>query len=161
MEDDQIQARVPWQAIATLILCAIGLAISLYTLWVHYEPSALVCANAGPVDCAAVLTSTQSVVFGIPVPFFGLAFFIVCGATCLPAAWRTQTIWVHWLRITVAVVGMLTVLYLISVELFTIKKICLWCTGVHFVTFLLFAVILINTPKLMTSNHDNELTSRE
>jgi uncharacterized membrane protein len=146
------QSEIPsagWRPAVTLVLCAIGLGISSYTLWVHYHPGALVCLSAGPIDCQAVLTSAQSVVFGIPVPIFGLLFFLGMGALCLPAAWRSADSWIHWLRLTGVVVGIATVIYLVSTELFTVKKICLWCTGVHIVTLALFVIVVTATPALV------------
>ena len=139
-----------WQPLVALGLCLIGFGLSAYTLWVHYQPSALACPLAsGSIDCRAVLTSAQSVVVGIPVPVFGLVFFLGLGALCLPFAWRSTASWVHWVRLAGAVVGIGMVFYLISTELFTVKKICLWCTGVHIVTFALFVIIVTGTPALL------------
>jgi len=42
------------------------------------------------------------------------------------------------------IVGIGFVLYLVYTELFTLNHICLWCTSVHVVTFLLFVLILIS-----------------
>jgi uncharacterized membrane protein len=39
---------------------------------------------------------------------------------------------------------MLFVLYLIYTELFTLDAICLWCTTVHVITFLLFGLIVFS-----------------
>jgi uncharacterized membrane protein len=41
------------------------------------------------------------------------------------------------------------VVYLVTTALFTIKKICLWCTGVHVVTFALFVIVVTSTPALL------------
>ena len=41
-----------------------------------------------------------------------------------------------------AVVGIGFVLYLIYVEVIQIGNICLWCTSVHVITFLLFALLV-------------------
>lgn len=142
---DMGQPTLRWQAIATTLLCSIGLGLTLYTLWVHYHPGALACIAAGPVDCQAVLTSSQSVVEDIPVPYFGITFFVILGAFCLPARWRSVRTWVHWGRLATVIVGIGSVVYLVSVELFSVQKICLWCTGVHLVTFALFIIIVTNT----------------
>ena len=139
-----------WRPAVTVILCAIGLGLSIYTLWVHYHPSALSCPLAsGSIDCRAVLTSAQSVIFGIPVPVFGLVFFLGLGALCLPDAWRSTAAWIHWLRLIGVIAGIGTVVYLVSTELFTVKKICLWCTGVHVVTFALFVIVITGTPTVL------------
>ena len=39
--------------------------------------------------------------------------------------------------------GMLSVFYLVYVEVFKVDAICPFCTGVHVVTFLLFALLVI------------------
>jgi uncharacterized membrane protein len=44
---------------------------------------------------------------------------------------------------------MLFVLWLIAAELLIIKSICLWCTGVHVVTFVLFVITLTTAPALL------------
>jgi uncharacterized membrane protein len=49
---------------------------------------------------------------------------------------------VHWARLGSVVVGIVFVLYLIWAELFRINEICLYCTGVHVLTFILFALIV-------------------
>jgi uncharacterized membrane protein len=36
----------------------------------------------------------------------------------------------------------LFILYLIYTELITLRAICLWCTGVHITTFVLFVVLV-------------------
>jgi uncharacterized membrane protein len=146
----QLESNQRRRIISSLVLCSIGLAIAGYTLWVHWHPGGLICpVKAGPIDCAAVLTSAQSKVIGIPVPIYGIVFFLVLGTLCLPRAWRSLDERIHLLRLVVVTVGILTVLYLISTELFTIKKICLWCTGVHIVTFVLFAIVVTSTPSLL------------
>jgi uncharacterized membrane protein len=87
-------------------------------------------------------------------------FFIGLGALCLPIAWRTTAAWVHWLRLAGVVAGIGTVVYLITTELFTVKKICLWCTGVHLVTFALFVIVVTSTPALLDrSGSRSNLTS--
>ena len=132
--------------IATLSLCCIGLALSVYTLWVHFEPSALACIQSGPINCHAVLTSPESIILNIPVPYFGILFFIFLGGLCLPWAWESRSPWVPWARLILSSIGVAMVVYLIFTELFTVKEICLWCTGVHIVTFMLFVLIVTSTP---------------
>jgi uncharacterized membrane protein len=36
------------------------------------------------------------------------------------------------------------VLYLVYTELFTLDAICPWCTSVHVITFLLFALVVVS-----------------
>jgi uncharacterized membrane protein len=59
-----------------------------------------------------------------------------------PWGWRARWQAVHWARLGSVLVGILFVLYLIWAELFRINVICLYCTGVHVLTFILFALII-------------------
>ena len=48
------------------------------------------------------------------------------------------------------------IIYLINAELFTIKAICLWCTSVHVITFLLFVLIMTTTPIVFGAGEGTE-----
>ena len=89
-----------------------------------------------------VLTSPQSVFLGIPVPVYGLVFFIAMLVICLPRFWHTSTWWVPWLRLVMAAVGILFALRLIYEELFEIRSLCLWCTSAHVLSFAMFVIIV-------------------
>jgi uncharacterized membrane protein len=87
-------------------------------------------------------------VFGVfPVAVLGLAFYVFMVAINSPWAWRSPLPIIWWARLAGAVTGMGFVLYLIYAELIQIGNICLWCTSVHVITFLLF-VLLVFTATL-------------
>lgn len=56
-----------------------------------------------------------------------------------PWAWQAPGAAIRWARLGGLAAGMAFVLYLVYTELFTLDAICLWCTSVHVITFLLFA----------------------
>lgn len=129
--------------IASGLLALVGLGLSSYLTLTHYFARAvpLACSATGAIDCEKVTTSPQSVVFGIPVAVLGLAFFVPMLALCSPWAWASSRREVAVARLVLATAGMGFVLYLVSMELFVIGAICLYCTGVHLTTFLLFALV--------------------
>jgi uncharacterized membrane protein len=132
-----------WLPVTSVALVVIGLALSAYLTYEHYTASAtLACSDNGVVNCLQVTTSAQSKVFGIPVALLGLLYFVAMLPACLPAAWRSRSPWLRNGRIAGGIVGIGFVFYLLYAELFTIGKICLYCTGVHVVTVALFAVVL-------------------
>ena len=131
-----------WRPLVLGAICLAGIGISIYLLIVHYEPGALICNTGGVVNCSKVLTSSSSVIFGIPVPYFGLAFFVAMGASCLPAAWSSEAAWIAWGRVGAAVAGIGMVVYLVYQEALVLHTICLWCTGVHVLTFAMFLIIV-------------------
>jgi len=136
-----VSAWVQWTSLA---LSLAGLGVSIYLTIAHYTTtSILACSSKGFVDCAKVTTSSQSMVFGVfPVAVLGLAFYVFMVAVNSPWGWRLRVPLVWWARIGSAVVGIGFVLYLVYAEIIQIGNICLWCTSVHVITFLLFALLV-------------------
>lgn len=133
-----------WRPVTCLVICVLGIAASIYLTYLHYAPAAISCPLGGtnsPIDCSRVLTSAQSVLLGIPIPFYGLAFFVAMFAMCLPVAWRSTSMWLARGRLASVVAGIGMVIYLVSQELLVIRKICIWCTSVHILTFVLFLIV--------------------
>jgi uncharacterized membrane protein len=145
-----------WQPIATLVLSIVGLGIATYLTITHFDKVALVCSDSGTINCTKVTTSPQSEILGIPVAMLGLAFFIPMIALCLPAAWRSTDRRVHLARLIVSATGVGMILYLIIAELFIIKAICLWCSGVHLVTFILFVIIVTASPLVLAPGYGTD-----
>ena len=131
-----------WLRWATFGLAILGLAASAYLTYTHFTDSALAgCTEtSGAVNCGKVTTSPQSVVFGIPVAVLGLAFYVFLVAIMSPFAWRSRRREIALVRMLSLVVGIGFVLYLLYAELFQIGAICLYCTSVHIITFLLFVL---------------------
>jgi uncharacterized membrane protein len=61
---------------------------------------------------------------------------------CLPPVWRRTSAALDTVRIVAAGVGLLMVCYLLWAEFVQIHAICLWCTGVHVITFVLFFALV-------------------
>ena len=136
----------PWLQIVTLVLALGGLGVSIYETWAHYNGSHLFACNGnGSENCTAVITSPQSMVFGlIPVAILGLAFYVFVVAIMTPWAWRMQRREVHLVRLASMTAGMGFVMYLIYAELYQIGSWCLYCTIVHIITFLLFCITVVS-----------------
>jgi uncharacterized membrane protein len=141
-EDDPGQrGPAAWMQITTFVLALAGLGVSIYLTIAHFTESALAgCSESGTINCTKVTTSPQSIVFGIPVAVLGLAFFVFLVAIMSPWAWQARRREVHLLRIAAMVAGIGMVIYLIYAEFIIIGAICLYCTSVHIITFLLFVL---------------------
>jgi uncharacterized membrane protein len=133
-----------WLQLTALGLSLAGLAVSIYLTIVHFSSkNVLICSANGTINCEKVLTSSQAMVFGVfPVAVLGLAFYVFMVAINSPWAWRSQLPVIWWGRLAAAISGMGFVLYLIYAELIQIGNICLWCTSVHVITFLLFVLLI-------------------
>ena len=135
-----------WLQVTSLVLAVVGLAISAYETYAHFNGNRLAgCpTGSGTFNCSAVITSSQSMVFGVlPVAILGLAFYVVAVPLFSPWGWRARWRLVHQVRLASVIVGMGFVMYLIYAEL-QIGSICEYCTGVHVVTFLLFCITVFS-----------------
>jgi uncharacterized membrane protein len=135
-----------WLPLTALVLSLIGLGLSVFLTIEHLQGAShqfAGCSDNSVVSCQTVTNSAESKLFGIfPVAELGLLFYLVMVAINSPWAWRSRLRQVAWVRLGSIVAGMAFVLYLLYAELFEIGKICLYCTGVHVVTLLLFALIV-------------------
>lgn len=138
-----LRERPGWLAPVSAGLSVVGLLVSAYLTFEHFTANAtLACSIGGVVDCAKVTTSAWSTFLGVPVALLGLVFFVGSLALTVPAAWRRPERWLDAARLGWLTVGLAMVLYLVWAELYRINAICLWCTAVHVVTFLLWIVVL-------------------
>lgn len=117
------------------VLVLLGLADSIYLTYVHYAPKALVCSSTGIINCAFVITSQYSVVFGIPLAIYGLAWFIV--QLALLFIRRNNDIKIAWSGI-----GLVAVAYS-AVSMHLLGKICEYCVALDVIIVLVFITYLL------------------
>jgi uncharacterized membrane protein len=139
--------------IALFVLSLIGIAIAIYLTIVHYNTHvALICSSKGLVNCEQVLSSTYALIPGtaIPTSVAGICWSVVGAALAVTAwlVWPEKRI-VRMVELMWAVIGMITVFYLVYAELVVLHAICAWCTAVHITVFLylLVAVFLAYAPE--------------
>ena len=131
-----------FSVVSGLVLGVLGLAVAIYLTIEHFDTSvALACPETGRINCQRVTTSQYSHVAGIPVAVLGVVYFVVALVLLTPRAWRSSSPAVRWGRIGWVGVGTVMVLYLVWAEFFGVNAICLWCTSVHVISFLLFVLV--------------------
>ena len=131
-----------------LVLSLVGAGIAVYLTAVHYENAPLICSTRGLIDCSRVLASPYSVVPGTSVPITvpGLAWCAVSAILAIvglrllrpQVRYRIQQAQFAW-----SLLGMLTVLYLVYVELVLLHTICAWCTGLHVIILIMFLTTIV------------------
>jgi uncharacterized membrane protein len=143
--------------IVMLALSIIGIGISIYLTFVHYDSEnvPLICSSTGLINCERVLSSPYSVIPGttFPITLLGMFWFVVSAVMAF-GAWK---IWPGRQLITVGQVvlggvGLLTVLYLVYVELVDLHNICAWCTSLHVIILIL---LLMSVFQLLQNDADN------
>lgn len=118
-----------------------GIAISIYLTILHFAGSVPACPVSGHINCEAVLSSRYGVIAGtgIPTSAAGIVWFAVSAVLWLRPFGRLQLGW--------SVIGILTVLYLVYVEIVPLGAICLWCTAAHLLVLFILLIALTLWPE--------------
>jgi uncharacterized membrane protein len=119
-----------------------GLAISIYLTVVHYSTVQLACPAGAVINCEQVLSSPYGVIggSGIPTSAAGIAWFavsVVLAAGLLGGRAQLGRVQLAW-----AAVGLVTVLFLVFVEIVWLGAICIWCSAAHVLVLVTFLVAL-------------------
>ncbi len=147
---ERTRPSAAWRPYICLLLAILGLADSVYLTLVHYTPDVhLYCTAGSFVNCGAVTTSPQSVVLGIPVPVYGIVWFVAIAGLALPRAWRSRSRVLIITRASLASIGVIFAIYLVAQELLVIGKLCLWCTAAHLLAFAIFVIVLTAIPSML------------
>lgn len=131
----------------TALASLAGLGVSVYLTIVHYSAIPLVCTTSGTVSCERVLSSGYAVIAGsaLPTSAAGILWFAVSEALAIGQLTGRAARLMTRLQVTWSALGLLTVLFLVFVEITILGAICLWCTAAHalvLVTFLLAITML-------------------
>ena len=129
-------------------LAGAGVLISGYLTLLHFDRHIpLVCSAGALVNCEQVLSSPSSMVLGVPVAAYGIAWFVVAFVLAWaslrvqgavePPRLRTAALW--WTG-----VGVVSVLWLVYQELGVVGKLCAWCTAIHGIVLALFALQVLS-----------------
>jgi uncharacterized membrane protein len=132
-----------WRVTLPISLAALGVSIYLTIAHFRHATSLAGCSAGATENCIKVTTSSQSEIFGhIPVAVTGLVYYVIMAALMTPWAWQQSSQLLTRLRLAAAAAGLGMVFYLVYVETVQLKAICLYCTSVHILTFLLFVAVL-------------------
>ena len=124
---------------AALVLSILGLVVSLYLIYIKFNPSSTLCVGVG--DCEAVNNSIYSEVRGIPVAVLGaLAYAGLLALLLLEPRWDLVETWGPVAVFGLALAGTLYSAYLTYIEVAVIHKICPYCvTSAVVITLILIA----------------------
>ena len=132
-----------WLTRSAFVVALAALGVATYLTIARYaSPDVLICSSSGVVNCAKVTTSAQSKFLGIPVAVLGVIWSLAAVALCSPWAWRSRSGILTLARLVLVGGGVAFILWLLYAELFVIRAICLWCTAMHLLVFVLFALVV-------------------
>lgn len=124
--------------IASTILAMVGLGLSSYLTYVHYNIDALVCGTGG---CEVVQASKYSEMFGLPIALFGVIMFV--GLLAGIVAREILHEYADLISTGMLVVLLTAVIYwayLSYLEANVIHAWCQWCIATSLVTVTMLVV---------------------
>ena len=125
---------MPRLRLVAIVASLAGVAVSIYITLLHYAGFVPACPASGAINCEAVLSSPYAVIAGtsIPTSAAGIVWFAVSAALW---ARPRRSLLLGW-----SLVGLLTVIYLLFVEIVLVGAICLWCTAAHVLVVVLVLI---------------------
>lgn len=160
-DDQTVMVPPRWVPWTTTVICALTVLDAAYLTLEHFQGGKVNgCVMNSVINCTAVTNSIYSRFLGLPVSVLGLAWAAGMLVLCVPPAWRMASPWVGRLRLAGSVVGVAMVFYLVYRELFSIGKICEYCTVVHILSLALFFVIVFGMALAMPSEQAASATER-
>lgn len=125
---------MPRLQVVALLASVAGIAVSIYLTVLHFAGFVPACPVSGPVNCEAVLSSPYGVIAGtaLPTSAAGIVWFAVSAVLWTRPFGRIQLAW--------SAIGLLTVVYLVFIEIVRLGAICLWCTAAHFLVLVTLLV---------------------
>lgn len=124
---------------AILILSLLGLADAVFVMAEKISGGPIPCViGAG---CDTVANSPYSLLFGIPLTAYGIAFYLIVGIITL---FYLDTKKMFWARLLLPVTGagFLMSLYFIYVQKFLIGSFCVYCVISAIIATLLFCIAI-------------------
>jgi uncharacterized membrane protein len=119
----------------------VALAVSVYLTIEHYTASTVAaCPESKAINCTKVTTSSWSHIGPVPWALLGLLYYVAMVVVLLPALWQRRDL--DRVRLVGACAGVVSVLYLVWVELFRVDAICLWCTVIHVCALIILGSVL-------------------
>ena len=118
-------------------ILVLGLGIALYTLLVHFQPTLLYCPNTGVINCAFVLQSVYSTLFGIPLALLASAWFIVMLLLFQSKNKNIMSFTPIWVML-----GLGGIAYSITAQ-FLLGKVCIYCLSIDTIIALIAALSVI------------------
>ena len=127
----------------SMILSLLGIGLSIYLTFYHLSYVG-VCPGGG---CASVLSSSFSKFLGIPLPIIGLGFFLLTLGLDGHRPYHSKDPHLLIVLIGVTFAGVCVSIFLLGVQVFYLKKLCIFCILIEALVFGLFGMALANLKK--------------
>lgn len=125
---------------ALCITTILGLFDAAYLTYLHYTNVLPPCSIAH--GCEIVLTSKYSVIFGIPIAFIGVLFYLAVLILLFFWILTKKRLWSNTLVIITGL-DLIAALILVGLQAFILHAYCQYCLASEFIDLLLFILALL------------------
>lgn len=127
-----------------LLLSIAGLVDSSYLTWEHYSQVIPPCAvhpfiPSFLVDCGKVLTSSYSIMFGIPLAVLGLIHYSLLTLLIISSFFSQKKLFRYFIVLQ-TIIGAFASLYFMYIQIGIIGSICLYCTLSAIISFIILII---------------------
>jgi uncharacterized membrane protein len=129
--------------VVALLAGLAGIGVSIYLTVVHYSTIPLVCPANAVINCEQVLSSPYAVIGGssLPTSAAGIIWFAASAGLAVELLRRRRPVLAK-AQLAWSAAGLVTVLYLVYVEIVNLGAVCAWCTAAHALVLLIFLIAL-------------------
>ena len=138
---------IDWLRVFSLVSIVIGLCISGYLSYIKFTNEPMVCVENGPFNCSVVQASNYSMLFGVPIAYFGFATYVVLGILLLFESRLAGAVSGNIIMVEfgIGLFAWLFSMWLVFVQFSILGALCTWCLA-HEANFtVLFAMISLRT----------------
>ena len=132
---------------ACLILAFLGFLDATYLTILHYKNAFPPCTLSG---CESVLTSSYSMILGLPISLFGSLFYLTVMGFSLAIILHKRKIFAHGLFLS-AFSGLFVSAILFFIQFFILKSFCQYCLFSEVISVLLFIACSLLYSKFLRS----------
>jgi len=113
-------------AVIILVIAVLGFADASYLTIEHYKGVIPPCSLVS--GCETVLTSSYSVIAGVPVSLLGSIYYLIIAIGVFAYLDTKKTYILKW-TLVLTILGLLMSLWFIFLQAFILKAWCLYCLG--------------------------------
>lgn len=129
--------------IAIMFLGLVGLFIASYIYNKKRKNKKLICPRYS--DCDSVIHSGYSKLLNIPVELLGMIYyFFICFSYLSIFLFNITSKDISIVLFGISTLAFVFSVYLVLIQVFSIKHLCTWCLSSAFISFLIFVLSLIN-----------------
>ncbi len=136
-------------AVVVLVIAVLGFADASYLTIEHFKGTIPPCSIVS--GCETVLTSSYSIVFGMPVSLLGAIYYLIIAVGTFAYLDTKKTAILKW-TLAITIFGLIMSLWFIFLQAFIIKAWCLYCLGSAATSIALFVMANIVFKKYTLKN---------